>query len=35
LIESIHIQIPLAAIGVDVMVGFPGETETFHQTLWL
>lgn len=31
LIESIHIKIPPAAIGVDVMVGFPGETETFHQ----
>jgi threonylcarbamoyladenosine tRNA methylthiotransferase MtaB len=27
LIESIHSQIPLAAIGVDIMAGFPGEGE--------
>ena len=31
LIERIRSQMPLAAIGVDVMVGFPGETEPFHQ----
>jgi threonylcarbamoyladenosine tRNA methylthiotransferase MtaB len=31
LIENIQAKVPLAAIGVDVMVGFPGETEAFHQ----
>ncbi len=32
-ISDIHRQLPRAAIGVDVLVGFPGETETaFEQT---
>ncbi len=32
-IEKIHAALPLAAIGADVMVGFPGETdEEFEQT---
>jgi threonylcarbamoyladenosine tRNA methylthiotransferase MtaB len=30
LVESIHDQIPLAAIGVDLMAGFPGEKEEAH-----
>jgi threonylcarbamoyladenosine tRNA methylthiotransferase MtaB len=35
LIESIHARIPLAALGVDIMAGFPGEDEqaflhTYH-----
>ena len=33
LLESIHERIPLAAVGVDVMVGFPGENEgAFNNT---
>jgi threonylcarbamoyladenosine tRNA methylthiotransferase MtaB len=31
LIRSIHASIPLAAIGVDVMSGFPGEDSVAHQ----
>lgn len=31
LIERIHKRIPLAAIGVDVMAGFPGEDDHAHQ----
>lgn len=32
-IERIHAAMPAAAIGADVMVGFPGETDAdFHQT---
>jgi len=32
-IEKIHSAMPTAAIGADVMVGFPGETDAdFHQT---
>jgi threonylcarbamoyladenosine tRNA methylthiotransferase MtaB len=31
LIESIHDRIPLAAIGVDVMAGFPGEDIVAHE----
>jgi threonylcarbamoyladenosine tRNA methylthiotransferase MtaB len=31
LIESIHDRMPLAAIGVDVMVGFPGEDIVSHE----
>ncbi|MCJ7683748.1 MAG: tRNA (N(6)-L-threonylcarbamoyladenosine(37)-C(2))-methylthiotransferase MtaB [Desulfobacteraceae bacterium] len=31
LIESIHDRIPLAAIGVDVMAGFPGEDIVAHK----
>lgn len=30
LVEAIHRQIPLAAIGVDIMAGFPGEDEKAH-----
>jgi len=30
-IRSIHEQIPLAAVGVDVMAGFPGEDEQAHE----
>jgi len=30
LVESIHSQIPLAAIGVDIMAGFPGEEDKAH-----
>ncbi len=32
LIESIHAKIPLAAIGVDIMAGFPGEDAAAHQS---
>jgi threonylcarbamoyladenosine tRNA methylthiotransferase MtaB len=36
LIERIHKRIPLAAIGVDVMAGFPGEDSTaFQKTFFL
>jgi threonylcarbamoyladenosine tRNA methylthiotransferase MtaB len=36
LIEMIHSRIHLAAVGVDVMAGFPGEDESaFHNTLAL
>jgi threonylcarbamoyladenosine tRNA methylthiotransferase MtaB len=31
LIESIHREIPLAGIGVDVMAGFPGEDRAAHE----
>ena len=31
LIESIHTKIPFAAIGVDVMAGFPGEDAVAHE----
>jgi threonylcarbamoyladenosine tRNA methylthiotransferase MtaB len=31
LIESIHSRIPLAAIGIDVMAGFPGEDAGAHK----
>jgi threonylcarbamoyladenosine tRNA methylthiotransferase MtaB len=31
LIERIHEKIPLAAIGVDVMAGFPGEDDPAHE----
>jgi len=31
LIRSIHDRIPLAAIGVDIMAGFPGENAMAHQ----
>lgn len=31
-ILAIHEQVPHAAIGADVMVGFPGETDLDHQT---
>ncbi len=30
LVESIHEMIPLAAIGIDIMAGFPGEDPTAH-----
>jgi threonylcarbamoyladenosine tRNA methylthiotransferase MtaB len=33
-VESIHVQLPDAAIGTDVIVGFPGETDTdFAETV--
>ena len=31
-LRAIHEQIPHGAIGADVMVGFPGETDPDHQT---
>ena len=31
LVDRIHTKIPLAAIGVDVMTGFPGENEAAHR----
>ena len=31
LIESIHLKIPLAAVGVDIMAGFPGEDVKAHE----
>ncbi|MGD0921178.1 MAG: tRNA (N(6)-L-threonylcarbamoyladenosine(37)-C(2))-methylthiotransferase MtaB [Terriglobia bacterium] len=31
-LRAIHEQIPYCAIGADVMVGFPGETDLDHQT---
>jgi len=31
LVEHIHRLIPLAAIGIDIMAGFPGETPAAHQ----
>jgi threonylcarbamoyladenosine tRNA methylthiotransferase MtaB len=31
LVESIHSQIPLAAIGADIMSGFPGEDDKAHR----
>jgi len=31
LVEMIHDKIPLAAIGVDVIVGFPGENDNAHK----
>jgi threonylcarbamoyladenosine tRNA methylthiotransferase MtaB len=34
LAESIHSQIPLAAIGVDIMAGFPGEEEKAHRNTY-
>jgi threonylcarbamoyladenosine tRNA methylthiotransferase MtaB len=34
LVESIHSQIPLAAIGVDIMAGFPGEGDKAHRNTY-
>ncbi|MFP4085654.1 MAG: tRNA (N(6)-L-threonylcarbamoyladenosine(37)-C(2))-methylthiotransferase MtaB [Desulfobacteraceae bacterium] len=34
LIETIHAESPSAAIGVDVMAGFPGEDEPAHQNTY-
>ena len=34
LVESIHSQIPLAAIGVDIMAGFPGEEDKAHRNTY-
>jgi len=34
LVESIHKQIPLAAIGVDIMAGFPGEEDTAYRNTY-
>jgi len=34
LVESIHSQIPLAAIGVDIMAGFPGEEGKAHRNTY-
>jgi len=34
LIESIHRQIPLAAVGADIMAGFPGETDKAHRNTY-
>ncbi|MBW2145356.1 MAG: hypothetical protein JRG75_13310 [Deltaproteobacteria bacterium] len=34
LIESIHEKVPLAAIGIDVMSGFPGEDTVAHQNTY-
>jgi len=34
LVESIHTQIPLAAIGVDIMAGFPGEENKAHRNTY-
>jgi threonylcarbamoyladenosine tRNA methylthiotransferase MtaB len=34
LVESIHSQIPLAAIGVDLMAGFPGEEDKAHRNTY-
>ncbi|MFC1869323.1 tRNA (N(6)-L-threonylcarbamoyladenosine(37)-C(2))-methylthiotransferase MtaB [Thermodesulfobacteriota bacterium] len=31
LVERIHARVPLAAIGVDTMAGFPGENDRAHQ----
>jgi threonylcarbamoyladenosine tRNA methylthiotransferase MtaB len=30
LVEEIHVRVPLAAIGVDILSGFPGEGESAH-----
>jgi threonylcarbamoyladenosine tRNA methylthiotransferase MtaB len=34
LVESIHRQIPLAAIGVDIMAGFPGEEDKAYRNTY-
>jgi threonylcarbamoyladenosine tRNA methylthiotransferase MtaB len=34
LIESIHDKVPLAAMGIDVMSGFPGEDTAAHQNTY-
>jgi threonylcarbamoyladenosine tRNA methylthiotransferase MtaB len=34
LVESIHSQIPLAAIGADIMAGFPGEQDKAHRSTY-
>jgi threonylcarbamoyladenosine tRNA methylthiotransferase MtaB len=34
LVESIHSQIPLAAIGADLMAGFPGEEDKAHRNTY-
>jgi threonylcarbamoyladenosine tRNA methylthiotransferase MtaB len=34
LVESIHSRIPLAAIGVDIMAGFPGEEDRAHRNTY-
>jgi threonylcarbamoyladenosine tRNA methylthiotransferase MtaB len=34
LVESIHRQIPLAAIGADLMAGFPGEEDKAHRSTY-
>jgi threonylcarbamoyladenosine tRNA methylthiotransferase MtaB len=34
LVESIHSQIPLAAIGVDIMAGFPGEEDKAYRNTY-
>ncbi len=34
LVESIHSQIPMAAIGVDIMAGFPGEEDKAHRNTY-
>ena len=34
LVESIHSQIPLAAIGADIMAGFPGEEDKAHHNTY-
>ncbi len=34
LIETIHDKVPLAAIGIDIMSGFPGEDSVAHQNTY-
>jgi threonylcarbamoyladenosine tRNA methylthiotransferase MtaB len=34
LVESIHRQIPLAAVGADIMAGFPGEEDKAHRNTY-
>jgi threonylcarbamoyladenosine tRNA methylthiotransferase MtaB len=34
LIEKIHTRVPLAAIGVDILAGFPGEDEKAYLSTW-
>jgi len=33
-IEAVYAKIPYAAIGVDIMAGFPGEDEIAHHNSW-
>ena len=34
LIETIHLRVPLAALGADIMSGFPGEDSAAHQNTY-